>query len=318
MKDIITQIKSANRIMVTGHVNPDGDCVGAGLALTLALNKLNSDGEKIIRFILQDKAPDTTNFLNHSILIERAKYIDTKYKFDTIIAVDCASIDRLGDDIKQFITDDATLINIDHHISNTKYGHFNYVNPKSSSTSEIIYNFIKELNIEIDLDIAESIYMGIVNDTGNLAYNNVSYDTLMIIAELKKLGLDNEKVVREFFNKKSYARIKLLGEALNNFEFFEDKKLSFYYLSQETLKKYNGKKEDTEGIVEALRDYDKAEVSLFLRETENGDIKGSFRSNEKDVNRIAQIFNGGGHKKAAGFNTDLSKEEILKIVLKEL
>ena len=110
MNKIVEQIENAKRILITGHVNPDGDCVGAGLGLMLGLNKHNVDGEKIIRFSLQDTPPATTRFLNHFSLIEKTDHIDTKYEFDTIIAVDSADISRVGDSINKFIKDKPKLL----------------------------------------------------------------------------------------------------------------------------------------------------------------------------------------------------------------
>lgn len=321
MKKILEEFNKANRILITGHVNPDGDCVGAGLALTLGLNQLNNkidkEFQKIIRFILQDNAPKTTDFLTHYPLIEKFENVETKYTFDLVFILDSGAYDRIGN-VQSFIGENTRIINIDHHVSNNSYGHLNYIDTKLSSTSELIYNLLKELEINIDIDMGEALYTGLVNDTGNFSYDNVSSKTFLIAAELRKLGVNNEKIVREFYDKKSFARLRMLGYAMSNFKFYEDKKLSFVYIPYNIYKTNNAKKEDSEGVVEAIRSFEKTEVALFLREEENGLIKGSMRSNGKDVNKIASLFGGGGHIKAAGFTSNKKHDIILEEVLKNL
>lgn len=317
MKEIIEKLKNSERILITTHVNPDPDAIGSGLALYLALNKLLEEEKKVVRFVIQDNVPAFLDFLEHSVIIENFGNIQTKYKFDTVISVDCGSKDRIGA-VSELITENSLLINIDHHASNKAFGDLNYLVPTASSTCEIMYDLIKEMGVEMTKDIAECLYSGIVGDTGNFAYSNVSKKTFVIASELVDLGINIEFIARNIYFSKTMPRMKILGLALNNFEFIEDKKLSYFFLSYEDMKKYNGEKEDSEGIVEAIRAYDGCDISLFLREEENGQIKGSLRSKEKDINHIAAIFNGGGHKKAAGFNTDKSKEEVLEIVINNI
>lgn len=309
--EIKDKIFSEDNIVVISHVNPDGDAIGSGLALTLGLKKMG----KNVRFILQDKYPDSVKFLNEINIVEQYDE-NNEYKFDLSICVDGATDDRLGK-AKELLKD-RFVINIDQHISNTLYGKLNYVE-EISSTSELIYKFLKFCEIDIDINMAEALYTGLVNDTGNFSHDNVTEKTFEMAAELKRIGASNSKVVREFFNTKSLPAIKLLGIAMYEMEYNENKKLAYYFMSKETLDKYNGRKEDTEGIVEKLISFKEAEVSLFLREDKIGVIKGSMRSkHDIDVNEIASIFGGGGHRKAAGFTSELPAEEIIKKVLERL
>lgn len=309
--EIKDKIFSEDNIVVISHVNPDGDAIGSGLALTLGLKKIG----KNVRFILQDKYPDSVKFLNEINIVEQYNE-NNEYKFDLSICVDGATDDRLGK-AKELLKN-RFVINIDHHISNTLYGKLNYVE-EISSTSELIYKFLKFCEIDIDINMAEALYTGLVNDTGNFSHDNVTEKTFEMAAELKRIGASNSKVVREFFNTKSLPAIKLLGIAMYEMEYNENKKLAYYFMSKETLDKYNGRKEDTEGIVEKLISFKEAEVSLFLREDKIGVIKGSMRSkHDIDVNEIASIFGGGGHRKAAGFTSELPAEEIIKKVLERL
>ncbi|WP_101475104.1 MULTISPECIES: bifunctional oligoribonuclease/PAP phosphatase NrnA [Fusobacterium] len=310
-QEIKEQIDNSKSIIVTAHVNPDGDAIGAGLAMTLALKKYGKD----VRFVLQDKNPDTTNFLQGIELVE--KYDKNKsYENDLTICVDCATKERLGE--TQSLLENKKSINFDHHISNTLYADLNCVK-NISSTSELVYNFLKDSDMELDKSIGEALYTGLVNDTGNFQHDNVTENTFKMAADLKKLGIKNSKIVREFMNTKTLAAIKLMGKAMFDMKFDENKKLAYYFMTREDLDMYNGRKEDTEGIVEKLLSLDKAEVSLFLREDTKGVIKGSMRSkHDIDVNKIAAIFNGGGHTKAAGFTSNFTGDKIIEIVLENL
>lgn len=299
------------KILVVSHVNPDGDAIGSGLALTLTLEKIG----KSVRFVLQDSYPDNVKYLEK---IEKLEVYNEEesYEANLVICVDSATVERLGN--TKNLLEGGFVINLDHHISNTLYGNMNYVE-EISSTSELMYNFLKFCEIELDKNMAEALYTGLVNDTGNFAHDNVTYNTFQMASELKRVGADSCKIVREFFNTKSLPAIKLLGKALYEMGYDKDKKLAYHFISQEDLEKYQGKKEDTEGIVEKLISFKDAEVSLFLREDRSGVIKGSMRSkHDVDVNKIAAIFGGGGHRKAAGFTSELPPQEIIKIILEQL
>ena len=317
--EIIDEIKNANDIIISSHVNPDGDAIGGGLSLLLAVKKLkdkNGDlSNKNIRFVLEESVPKNLKFLKHSSLVEIYDPVET-YEHDLFIAVDCATKERMGK-VNDIIDPKAKVINIDHHTSNSLFGNLNYVQ-EISSTSEIMYNLIEKLDVHIDIDMAETIYTGIVNDTGNFAHDNVSADTFKIASKLKCIGVNTSKVVREFFQTKSMPTLKLMGLTLNGFQFVDEKKLAYFFLTQEALKSVGGSKEETEGLVEVLRSYEATEVALFLREEADGRIKGSLRSKSADVNKIASIFGGGGHVKAAGFNTAMKIDEVIKQVVKNL
>lgn len=307
------RIMESRNILITSHVNPDGDAIGSGLALMKGIEKLNKNCN--VRFVLQDKTPDRIKFLK---LEKRAEIYNPqeKYIFDLAVCVDSATLERTGA-VKELI-ENCEKINIDHHISNPCYGQLNYVED-ISSTSEVVYKFLKFTETEIDIDMAEALYTGLVNDTGNFKHSNATEKTFQMAGDLVSIGVDNSKIVREFLNTKSMAAIKLLGQAMYEMKFDEEKKLVYFFLSYKNMQKVNGRKEDTEEIVETLVSYEKAEVSLFLREDKPGVIKGSMRSKyDVNVNEIASIFGGGGHIKASGFTSTLPHEEIIKKVLEKL
>lgn len=308
------EIEKAENTILTAHVNPDGDAVGSSLALLLTLR--NEYPNKNIRLILQDNIPYTTKFLKFSETIE--KYIDDEvYNTNLLIYLDSATKERTGI-IWERVRASKTIC-IDHHISNPEYADINCVIRNATSTSEIIYNFIKISNYKFLKEVAEALYLGLINDTGNFSHRNVTKEAFEMAAHLISMGVDSNYIVNNFLNSNSYPALKIVGEALRNFEFYSEKKLSYIYIDNETMTKYRARKEDTEGIVEKILSYNEASVSLFLREEPDGKIKGSMRSKyEVDVNEIANFFGGGGHYKAAGFSSSLSANEILKIILEKL
>ena len=236
-KEIKTIIEENQNIILTAHINPDGDAVGSGLGLFLTLKETYKD--KNIRFVLQDSIPYTTKFLKGSEEIETYNS-EEKYSTDLLIFLDSATRERTGE-IGRNIEAKLT-INIDHHMSNPSYGDVNCVVTYSSSTSEIIYNFIKYMNYKFSLSAAEALYLGLVNDTGNFSHSNVKVETMMMATDLISLGVNNNYIVTNFLNSNSYQTLKMMGEALKNFIFYPEKKLSYYYLDHETMKKYNAKK----------------------------------------------------------------------------
>jgi len=325
-ENIISKIEESERILITSHINPDGDAVGAGLGLFLALNKHNERNkkadedymEKVVRFVLQDSIPRNLRFLSGSEMVERDEYVQTKYDFDLIICVDAANKERIGSSLRHFDRS-KFVINIDHHTSNTMYGDIDHVED-ISSTSEIIYALINDMGIEIDMEIGEALYTGLVNDTGNFAHSNVTPATLAMAGALLERGVDNSKIIREFFQNKNLPSLKIMGMALSEMVYVPEKKLTYFYLSKDALDSVGALKEDTEGIVNLINSYNESEVSLFLIGMENGNVKGSMRSkHDADVNKIASLFGGGGHVKAAGFTAEgLSVKEIVDKVLNKL
>ncbi|MGL4308482.1 DHH family phosphoesterase [Cetobacterium sp. SF1] len=314
MEKILDKIKESNKIIITSHISPDGDAIGSGLGLYLGLKK--TFPEKKIDFILQDSVPKNLKFLKGSDEIKKLDELKEKESYDLALVVDSANLDRIGK-VKELI-EDMFIINIDHHISNPKYGNL-YLVRDISSTSELMFNLLKTWNINIDLSMGEAIYTGIVNDTGNFSHDNTTKETFTIAGELIELGVNNSKIAKDFYFSRSYVGIKLLGKAFEEMVFIPEKKFTYFYLSYEDLEKLGGTKEDTEGLVEEINSLLESEVSLFLRGEPDGKIKGSMRSKrDVDVNKIAGLFGGGGHIKAAGFSTGLNAMEIIEIVKNNL
>ncbi|HAN10396.1 MAG TPA: hypothetical protein DCP90_07265 [Clostridiales bacterium] len=302
----IKEILNYNKILISGHKNPDGDSVGACLALALILKKLGKTPDIYIKEI-----PEQYKILSGTEMYKNV--VDEHY--DLFIALDSGDEDRLEEVSKQFKSADMTC-NIDHHISNTKYAMKNYAG-EASSTGEIIFHVARELGVEIDKDIASAIFLAIISDTGLYQYNNTKSETYEVVAELMKKDIDSGKIIRELFFERTYEQTKLLGRALNNMELLFDKQVVYTTISFKELKELNAKTNETSGIINTIMQTRGAKIAVFMYEPAPNNIKVSFRSVEPyNVCELAQKLEGGGHVLAAGAMTKGKMEEIRPMILK--
>jgi phosphoesterase RecJ-like protein len=315
-EQIMDAIHQSSRIAITSHVVPDGDNIGSSLAMCLALKKLNKQAE----FILDDHIPQAYRFLKGAGEVQRCAS-PKALEFDLVIALDCGDMERLGA-VKQ-LAEKTRLINIDHHVSNTRFGEINLVEAEASATAELAYKLIKAMGIFIDKDIADCIYTGIVTDTGMFQYSNTTQETHAIAGELMISGVDPNDIYNKIYQNNPKEKVLLMKEALQSLEFFCDNGAAFMGLSKAQMNAITPEDLDTEGIVNLGRDIAGVEVAAFFKEKEAGVIKVSLRSKKTvDVCAIAQGFGGGGHIRAAGCtikgSLEEAKQRVLQAVEKEL
>ncbi len=312
---LLEKIRESENILISSHVNPDGDSVGSGLALYTAITK--NFPEKKVRFIIEDDIPYDLKFLINSDKVEKYIEVDNVPEVDLMITCDSATFKRIGRVVN--FRKNAFLVNIDHHISNDLYGNLDIVEDKSSAC-EIMYDVIKnKLKLEIDDEIGECLYTGIVTDTGSFKYESTSKQTFEIAGKLIDAGIDRDKIINSVYKSKSIGRMKVLGIAISKMNIIKDKKFVYFTLSDYFVQTEGIKKDDTEGIVEQLLEYEGCEVALFLKEEPNGKMKGSLRSKkEVDVNEVASLFDGGGHKRASGFTTKMEEKDIILRILESI
>ena len=325
-KEIVNEIKLSKSIILTAHINPDGDALGSLLAFYFMIDDFckKNNMEKMIKIVVDDKLPKYMRHFEDTELIWSYEKVGEEFKhnfqndekFDLFISLDCANEERYGKaiEIKKL---SKKSINIDHHISNTEHADFNYVED-ICSTGELLYQFLEIFEIELREKIAKYMYLGIINDTGNFRHDNVTEHTFFVCSKLIGAGVNNHKIANIIFEV-SEKKVGFIGELYKNKKINEHYKFISYYLTQEKMKELGIEKDDTDGAAEMLLKIEGMELSLFVREDVDGSLKGSFRANDKyNVNKIASIFGGGGHIKAAGFKTRLSFEEILEKTYQEL
>lgn len=319
LKKIKKLIEKHENILIATHINPDADGIGAALALLLGIKKMGREfQDKNVKIMIDDQVPKNLKFLEGIENIEQFSKESELGEIDFLISVDAAGLERIGG--ISHLKDQVPILNIDHHVSNTEFGDYNYIDSKSASTCEIIFELLEEWEVELDKAIAEALYSGIVNDTGNFSHDNVRKSTFKIAAKLVEAGANNNKIVTEIRKNKSFAAMKLLGRALGNFVFLPDVKVIYAVITQKDFKEFNGDKFDTDGVVEELLSLQEAEISIFLREELDGKFKGSMRSkvDSLDLNDVVGMFGGGGHKKAAGFSSELEATEIVGKVVEKI
>ena len=325
-KEIVDKIKIAKNIILTAHINPDGDALGSLLAFYFMIKAYckKNNMEKMVKIVVDDKLPkymrhfeDTKLIFNYESFVDEFKNnFQNNEKFDLFISLDCANEERYGKSV-EIKRQSEQSINIDHHISNTEHADFNYVE-SICSTGELLHQFLEVFDIELTKKIAEYMYLGIINDTGNFRHDNVTEHTFLICSKLIGAGANNHKISNIIFEM-SEKKVDLIGEVYKNKIIDENYKFASYYLTGEKMKELGIEKDETDGTAEMLLRIEGMEISLFVREDADGALKGSFRANDKyNVNEIASIFGGGGHIKAAGFKTNLSFEEILEKTYEKL
>lgn len=309
--NIKEEIKKANDIVILTHENPDGDAIGSALAMYLAMKKLN----KIVDIIIPE-CPNTFNFLPGADCIKKE---GKEESYDLAISVDVTGIRRLNGFSKYF-ENAKTKIQIDHHQVNEMFADYNFVNPASPACAQILILIIEQLGVEIDKEIGTCLLTGIITDTGGFKYEGVSAETFEFASWLLAKGVNVSSIYKKVLQMKTRSNFELRKLIMDRMEFLNENKITFTYITLEDLKNVNAVPGDHEGLVEIGRDIEGVEVSVFLREIENG-YKVSLRSNDYvNVSDVCIPFHGGGHIRAAGCNIygtiEECKEKIISEVIK--
>ncbi len=311
MEQIINMIKKSKTFLIISHINPDGDTIGSNIGLSLSLKSIGKD---VISYC-DSKIPFEYQFLlsNDFKMLTIPENI-MKSKFDVMIMLDCADSKRTKH-YQEFRNISEILINIDHHKSNDKFGDLNIIYEDYSSTGEIVYDILINGGFPVNRSIAEAIYTAIITDTGSFRYSNTNSRTFDIASDLIKYGVNSWEISQKIYENKPYKRIMLLKEALNSLKLNTKGKIAVLSISKNILDVYNATGEDTDGLVNYGRSIEGVEVSIFIREEENG-CKLSFRSKGKvDVSSLARTFDGGGHRNAAGGFINKPLFEVEKLIM---
>ena len=303
MTKLETMIDQAGKIVILGHVNPDGDCVGSCLAVYNYIKEWDSTKAVTVRL---ERAPSKFSYLSGFDAIETEAGEET---YDLCICLDSSDEERLGD-FKSCFDRSAKTICIDHHITNRGYAQENVIDGHASSACEVIYGQLDESRIS--KRVAECIYTGIIHDTGVFKYSNTSRKTMEIAGTMMEKGIDFGTIIDGSFYKKTYMQSQILGRALLESITFLDGRCIFSVVRKKDMDFYGVDKSDLDGIVDQLRVIDGIECAIFLYETGIHQFKVSLRSNSiVDVSRIAAYFGGGGHVRAAGCTMSGSVHDVV-------
>lgn len=312
MENLKKALDLYDNILISAHVNPDGDAVGSTTALAWALKKM---GKNVI--VLLEEYGDKYDFLKASEIIKHnTEDIDMSGPV-LFLALDCGDKERLGNFVEEFDNASET-VNIDHHMSNTEFAKYNYVYDKSS-TCEIIYEILKEFGIELDGTIAKSLYMGILTDTGGFRHSNTTSRTHEVAAELLKEDFSHTELYEELFSNTAYEAMKILGRALEKMELFFDGQVSFSCITEKDMEELGADNTHLGIVIDKLKSIKGVRVAIFLSERGNEEIKVSMRADGTvDICKIAMEFGGGGHFRACGCSILDSMEKAKTIILDKI
>ncbi|HEY2924627.1 MAG TPA: bifunctional oligoribonuclease/PAP phosphatase NrnA [Candidatus Eisenbacteria bacterium] len=288
-------IADRREFLITAHVDPDGDAVGSSLGLALALRHLGKTAD----VVLDSPLPETLRFLPAAETIRRPEEAPKRYEAAFIL--DSSALDRVGTVAERCLAPGAKLAVIDHHWGNEGFGGVRMVNPEASATAELVYDLIEQLRIPITPEIAECLYTGILSDTGGFRYANTSSRTLRVAARLVERGARASRVAEELYATKTAPSLRILGMALASLETKSEGRIGAMTISRDMFERAGAKPEDADGIVQYAKALAGARVGLLVQEVAPNEIRASLRSDGTvDVNQVASLFGGGGHRNAAG------------------
>ena len=318
MREAIEAIKKGRRFLITAHVNLEGDALGSQLAMKELLTGMGKEA-----FILDsDPVPEHYRFLPKAA--EVSDKFDKVGVFDTAVVLDCPTLNRTGK-VRDVIKARAVpVINIDHHVSNEKFGDVNWVEPNASSAGEMVFRLFKETAVKMTKEVALSLYIAILTDTGSFNYDNTSSVTHEIAGELLGYGLDPALVSENVYERRSVEDINLLGLVLATIRVNKNGTVAYLEVTKDMLDKTGADLAKSEGLINFARSIDGVKVAVLFKEDQKdkNKINISFRSKGNgdviDVNRIASIFGGGGHTKASGCVVTGKLEEVKKKVLDKI
>ena len=305
MNSIIQQFNNSNKIIVVTHTHPDGDAIGSLIAMGMSLEALN----KKITLYCESLIPAVYRFLPE---VHRVVNKIGNLNYDMAVILDCGDLSRVGQTVS-YLEQIPVIVNIDHHVTNTRFGHLQLIDTSACATAEIVYRLIKQMGLPFSKSAATSIYTGILADTGSFRFSNTNKAAFAICQEMVEIGVDPHNIAQHVYGTYSLSRIKLLNLALDSIELSENGKLSIMTLTQKMFDETNTKPEDVDGLINYAQRIEDVEVAALIQEHHNGNENSrttnrfhvSLRSDGAfDVAAIAAMFGGGGHSSAAGFSIE--------------
>ncbi|RJQ43613.1 MAG: bifunctional oligoribonuclease/PAP phosphatase NrnA [Gaiellales bacterium] len=308
-----------HKILLTTHIKPDADALGSLLAMHRALTGLGKDSV----MYLSDGEGMAPEYRFLRGLDQVLPEPPADYAERALCALDCGNAERIGDGV--LLEAATTVINIDHHGDNTRFGDINLVDGSASSTAEIVYRILERMGAGIDEETAEDLYTGILVDSGRFQYSSATPATFRVAAELIDRGVDHARVFRIIYETVPLAKTRLLCRMFARLQLACDGRLAIGVLEQDDFEQAGAEAGMTEGLVDSLRAIEGVEASalIYRRPAREGEEPGavqyrvSLRSSSEAVNvqALANIMDGGGHRQAAGFSSDKSAGELASFII---
>lgn len=296
-EEVVAELRRRSSFMFVSHVKPDGDTLGAGLALGLALKTMG----KRVGYFQQDPVPRNLRFLPDAEFV--AREVPADLPADTLwVFCDMSDFSRAGEYLPPMKTEN--MLDIDHHLGNSHFGALNYVLPKEASTGTCVMRLLRAMDVPITKEIATNILTTIMTDTGAFMHSNTTSEVLRLSAELMDAGADKHQITEEIFANKRLAATKLLGMALDRAKVEDDGRYCWTYVDEAMLRECNADGEDTEEIIQHLRQIENVEAAALFKDFD-GAVRVSLRSSGRiNVQLAAASLGGGGHFMASGLTYD--------------
>ena len=299
-EDLLRKIRQGNRFLLTSHVNPDGDAIGSELGLARLLRRL---GKGAVVWNL-DPIPAIYRPLPGSERVHSGAEPPAGFpeKFDSIVVLECPSLDRTG--IEQHLSQGASLpvLNIDHHLGNQHYGAVNWVDSAAPAVGEMVFRLAQALKVALEPEIASCLYLTLVTDTGGFRFSNATPAAFEAAAALVREGAHPEQVAQWLYESQPVAVVRLLAEMLQTLTLHHGGRIATVRLDPEMFARAGAAAGDSEGLIDHPRSIAGVDAVALIRRREDGSHKVSLRSRgEVDVEKIARHHGGGGHRNAAGF-----------------
>ena len=304
-------IKSSKNILLTSHINPDGDTLGSMCGLYALIEE---NFKKKCDMLAVSHISRMYEHIPNIKLIKQLNEVDKSREYDLVINLDVAAIDRICD--AKILFDKAKkTVNIDHHETNVNYADVNFVEPYASSTAEVVYGIAKDLNWKINLDAANSLYVGILTDTGSFRFDNTTPRALKFTSEMVEMGVKPSEHYRYVYESNPKNMVMFQTHCVNKAVFLDNDRIAYTTVYKKDMEKFSATEDFTEGLTEKLRSIVTTEVAFVAKEMNNGWTKISMRSKDIDIAAICKKFDGGGHKLAAGCTIKCGIDDAVKKIL---
>lgn len=318
-EQLYSRIQQCSTIAVTSHFRPDGDAIGSTLALGLALQGM---GKKVYMWN-EDGVPARYAFLEGAELIQPLPET-VPADVEMLICVDTGDWKRLGDRTQQLLVDFPLIVNVDHHGTNTRYGHLQVIEPETAACAFVLFNMLKSWGVKMTRPVADALYVGISTDTGSFQYGSTTPEVMHAAGELLAAGVDVAGVNRRVYQEVPYSSLLMQREVLNHMVVEAGGRLAHYSMPAGRKAELQVSLEDTKDLVDVVRVLQGVKVAIIFEDLEDGRIRVSLRSKDASISvaAIASLFGGGGHAMASGIRMrgELAdcREKVLNAVRKEL
>jgi bifunctional oligoribonuclease and PAP phosphatase NrnA len=318
-EQVLDELRSAEKLIVVTHENPDGDALGSLVAMHEILSIMGKDSAEFID-TRELPLPHEYRFLPlDGALTSPPADVGER----TIVFLDCGNLER--NPAEALRRSGMHIVNIDHHHDNTHFGTVNLVDPEASCTAEIVWDLMHGLGVQPTVEIAEALYVGLITDTGRFMYENTTARAHLMAAELIDNGVDVHEIYRRVYEGVPYGKLALLARGLANIKRYDDGRLTVTELSERDFMASGAEESYSEGMIDHLRAVEGTAVAALIRDrigSVDGDRqrKVSLRSSDErvDVSRIARLKGGGGHRQAAGFTTTMDRDEVVEFLRDEV